>query len=189
MKICRRPGELCYDVCRAEEVRLEYNTPVEYGPIGKIVMIRFSCQHCGKAVCVSDAHAGAKGRCPHCQEIVAIPLSADSGSNDNVAALAAALQGDSGDSGVAPPPPQAHNNETDEFDLVDIHTSSAFETDTYPAIRDEQAEEKSDEQDGAKESTTTPTGQGRSWVGLIITVVVTAVVVAAVVLWLCRRFI
>lgn len=157
-------------------------------------MIRFCCQHCGKAVCVSDAHAGARGRCPQCREIVTIPSSDDTERNDNVAALAAALQGqgDNSDSGIAPPPPppQTHNTDTDEFKLVDIHTSSAFETDTYPAVRNEHDKSHDDGSGGASVRSIGETASARqpdevrSRKGLIIAVILAAAVVVAGILLL-----
>lgn len=39
-------------------------------------MIHFDCEHCGRAVRVSDASGGKKGRCPHCKSVIVIPAAA-----------------------------------------------------------------------------------------------------------------
>jgi len=36
-------------------------------------MIQFTCEHCGRRLSIADAHAGKKGRCPHCKQIVCVP--------------------------------------------------------------------------------------------------------------------
>ena len=98
-------------------------------------MIQFTCGHCGKSVRVNDAHAGKKGRCPSCRAIVPIPRTPATEGHENIAELAAAVRGQDDDSHAAvPPPPRVNEPEADEFELVDIRTSSAFETDTFPAI-------------------------------------------------------
>ncbi len=94
-------------------------------------MIGFLCEHCGGPVRVTDAHAGKKGRCPHCQAVVNIPHTStvDADSLNHV-----------------PPPPTVSSNDTDEFHLADTKTAMAFETDTYPAIQDSDKEETPPEQ-------------------------------------------
>lgn len=37
-------------------------------------MIEFYCQHCFEVVSTADETAGKKGRCPHCREIMQIPM-------------------------------------------------------------------------------------------------------------------
>lgn len=69
-------------------------------------MIHFDCQHCGKPVRVPDAHAGKKGRCPSCHEVVSIPLE-----DDAIAAMASVMEGEPEPPeektvvGYVPPPP------------------------------------------------------------------------------------
>jgi len=36
--------------------------------------IRFDCGSCGKTLCIAAANAGKKGKCPHCGELMSIPL-------------------------------------------------------------------------------------------------------------------
>ncbi len=113
-------------------------------------MLRFVCEHCKESVRVDQAHAGRKGRCPHCGQIVLVPgrrLRADD--DDNVSALAAALADDhaddrdeDGDAETAvPPPPTTAEPDLDEFDLVPVEADPNFETDRYPAIDDEPHED------------------------------------------------
>ena len=147
-------------------------------------MIRFCCEHCGKTVAVGDAHAGARGRCSGCRQIVTIPSPTMPSRNDNVAALAAALRGDSGDSGVLSPPPpppsKTHNTDTDEFDLVDLHASSAFETDTYPAIRDNSANDGDADRRAEAPTAPLPNSKPLSRAAMIVVAVLAAAMVAAI---------
>jgi len=64
-------------------------------------MIHFTCEHCRKSVRVDDRHGGLKGRCPHCQQTIAIPPA-----DDMAAALGQAEAGvyDTGPAWAAPPP-------------------------------------------------------------------------------------
>lgn len=39
--------------------------------------IEFHCDHCGKMVRTGDEHAGKRGKCPHCQNSVYIPMPSD----------------------------------------------------------------------------------------------------------------
>ena len=107
-------------------------------------MLRFVCEHCKESVRVEEAHAGRKGRCPHCGQIVLVPgqrLRSDE--DDNVSALAAALvdeapdDRDDDDGAAVPPPPTMAEPALDEFDLVTIEVGADFETDRYPAIDSE----------------------------------------------------
>lgn len=106
-------------------------------------MLRFVCEHCKESVRVDQAHAGRKGRCPRCGQIVLVPgRRRRSDDDDNVSVLAAALADaapddgdDRDDDGVAvPPPPVTAEPSLDEFDLVPIRAGADFETDLYPAI-------------------------------------------------------
>ena len=36
-------------------------------------MIRFECKNCGRTIKVADEHAGKKGKCPDCKNIVVVP--------------------------------------------------------------------------------------------------------------------
>lgn len=36
--------------------------------------ITFTCRHCSNPVTTSASHAGKKGRCPHCQQTMPIPI-------------------------------------------------------------------------------------------------------------------
>ena len=100
-------------------------------------MLHFVCEHCKESVRVKEAFAGRNGRCPHCREIVTIPGRLVGSGDDNVSALAAALDGKEHDDGVAPPPPPttAVPDIEEDIDLVDIEAAAEFETDSYPAIR------------------------------------------------------
>ena len=40
--------------------------------------IRFDCGSCGKTLSIAAANAGKKGKCPHCGELMSIPLSSSS---------------------------------------------------------------------------------------------------------------
>ena len=107
-------------------------------------MIRFTCELCGKSVRTRDEYVGKKGRCPACRAVINIPRPPNAGQN-NVSSLAAALSETDHTPAVVPPPPRLREPEEDEFQLVDLQTSSAFETDHYPALGAKEAEAQKEE--------------------------------------------
>jgi len=44
--------------------------------------IEFKCQHCGKQLRTPDNSAGKQGRCPHCQNLMQIPLASEAQHGD-----------------------------------------------------------------------------------------------------------
>src|SRR5438270_4922717 len=38
--------------------------------------VNFQCGHCGKLMAVGTEHLGQQVRCPHCQQVVLVPISA-----------------------------------------------------------------------------------------------------------------
>jgi hypothetical protein len=74
--------------------------------------------------------------------------------------------------------------EVDEFDLVDLRTSSAFETDTYPAICGQRTPQRPS--DANRAAPTPPLAQGFSagWLSrrnLVVAITTAAVLAAAAV--------
>jgi hypothetical protein len=45
-------------------------------------MIRFACSNCGRRISVSESHAGSKGRCPFCKNVVLVPTPDETPSSD-----------------------------------------------------------------------------------------------------------
>jgi len=43
-------------------------------------MVKFCCSHCGQGINVPEIHAGKKGRCPRCKNIVVVPKAGPTGS-------------------------------------------------------------------------------------------------------------
>jgi len=46
-------------------------------------MINFHCQKCGQKITTDQAHAGKKGKCPKCKNIVVVPTTANTNSDAN----------------------------------------------------------------------------------------------------------
>ena len=127
-------------------------------------------------------HAAKKGRCPKCRSIVEIPASSIS---EELSAVPA-----SDARGAAPPPPSTPTEEEDEFHLVDLQTSSASETDSYPAIREEAGEEDDPAATAARDGPAVPHAlpanrlSHKEVVTAIVFVVILLLIVGAVLLGL-----
>ena len=63
-------------------------------------MITFLCSGCGKSLKVKDELAGRKGRCPHCQQPMTVPASADTADVSETGAKTVPPSGARGSSGV-----------------------------------------------------------------------------------------
>lgn len=91
-------------------------------------MIDFACEHCGGLVRFPASHAGKQGRCPSCGRVVTIPPKTE----DNVAELAAALEGDAKAEAPVPPPPQLYEPSLEDLELDAASKDPFSETDIIP---------------------------------------------------------
>jgi len=136
----------------------------------KLVMIHFNCTHCGWPVRVADAYAGKPGRCPSCGGVVTIPGQPAPGADqqegiDNVAALAAAMQGDEEGGGLdsgqgVPPPPAPGRAPMEDVHLPDSPKDISGETDILPAEQLIDAKEAKRRRHAARERRARASGHG-----------------------------
>ena len=56
-------------------------------------MIRFVCEHCGRRLSVADTHAGKRGKCPHCKQVVRVPARPEASPQTQVEAPVAEQSG------------------------------------------------------------------------------------------------
>lgn len=105
-------------------------------------MIRFTCQECGRPVRVPDALAGKKGRCPHCKQVIQVPV-AEPPPTGEVADLAAALpaqrpQPPAEPPRPPPPPPEPSLQDVDiEPELLESAGDPSHKTDRLDTLGEE----------------------------------------------------
>jgi hypothetical protein len=91
-------------------------------------MIEFTCEHCGVLARFPDSYAGKHGRCPACGRPVTIPAKTP----EDIAELAAALQGESQADGPVPPPPELYEPSLEDLELDAASKDPFSETDIIP---------------------------------------------------------
>jgi hypothetical protein len=98
-------------------------------------MIRFECEHCGRAVRVDDAHGGRQGRCPHCGQVVSIPPAGDDAIGGLVAAMDSSRSAadDTAIAGVPPPPAVGERPAEEEIVLPEDSEEGLEDTVVLPA--------------------------------------------------------
>lgn len=64
-------------VCEYASANPEKYKRGKIGPLiskkGRISVIRFKCKNCGQKIRVPDLHAGRKGKCPKCKNLLLVP--------------------------------------------------------------------------------------------------------------------
>ncbi len=108
-------------------------------------MIRFTCEHCGKPVCIPSTFGGKKGRCPFCNAVVNIPPPAEPSLEEAeaaglAAAVSAAEEADRQPRPAAPSAAQVPDTEDIEPEL-DTAGDPSHKTDRLDAMPEETAVE------------------------------------------------